>query len=286
MAKLFENFKIRKIFIAIFGVFAFFGNANAAYVNGISAIIDGEVITDYDIQKLVDGLNISVNEALNILIRQKLEDAQIKTMDINPSEIEINAAISQIGARSGFKDWSEFENALKNQGTNIDEFRAQIKKNIALEKLYSSITNRPNANITQDNALRFYQNNKSLFSRFESAEITQYSSKNSKDLENLQANKANNAIKANPQKISATNTDARLLELIASTKVGAFTPIIPQGGFYVIFKVNNKTGIYTPNFNEIQEEVAQAMIAQEKEAMVADYFNKLRINANIQIIKR
>ncbi|KAF0591242.1 MAG: putative chaperone (SurA domain) [Candidatus Campylobacter infans] len=285
MVKMFRNFKIYKILIAFFCVF-FLSSANAKYINGISAIIDGEIITDYDIQKLIDALKISPSQALNILIRQKLEDAQIKAMEINPSEIEINAQMSQIGARSGFKDWSEFEKALKNQGVNINDFRAQVKNNIALEKLYSNITNRPNANITQENARRFYQNNKSLFSRFINATITQYSSQNAQDLENLKAKKPNNALSAKAQKISATSTDARLVELVANTKIGDFTPIIPQGGFYVMFKINDKDGIYTPNFEDIEENVAQAMIAQEKEAMIEDYFNKLRVSANIQIIKR
>ena len=282
---MFRNFKIYKILIAFFCVF-FLSSANAKYINGISAIIDGEIITDYDIQKLIDALKISPSQALNILIRQKLEDAQIKAMEINPSEIEINAQMSQIGARSGFKDWSEFEKALKNQGVNINDFRAQVKNNIALEKLYSNITNRPNANITQENARRFYQNNKSLFSRFINATITQYSSQNAQDLENLKAKKPNNALSAKAQKISASSTDARLVELVANTKIGDFTPIIPQGGFYVMFKINDKDGIYTPNFEDIEENVAQAMIAQEKEAMIEDYFNKLRVSANIQIIKR
>lgn len=285
MVKMFRNFKIYEILIAFFCVF-FLSGANAKYINGISAIIDGEIITDYDIQKLIDALKISPSQALNILIRQKLEDAQIKAMEINPSEIEINAQMSQIGARSGFKDWSEFEKALKNQGVNINDFRAQVKNNIALEKLYSNITNRPNANITQENARRFYQNNKSLFSRFINATITQYSSQNAQDLENLKAKKPNNALSAKAQKISATSTDARLVELVANTKIGDFTPIIPQGGFYVMFKINDKDGIYTPNFEDIEENVAQAMIAQEKEAMIEDYFNKLRVSANIQIIKR
>lgn len=282
---MFRNFKIYKILIAFFCVF-FLSSANAKYINGISAIIDGEIITDYDIQKLIDALKISPSQALNILIRQKLEDAQIKAMEINPSEIEINAQMSQIGAHSGFKDWSEFEKALKNQGVNINDFRAQVKNNIALEKLYSNITNRPNANITQENARRFYQNNKSLFSRFINATITQYSSQNAQDLENLKAKKPNNALSAKAQKISATSTDARLVELVANTKIGDFTPIIQQGGFYVMFKINDKDGIYTPNFEDIEENVAQAMIAQEKEAMIEDYFNKLRVSANIQIIKR
>lgn len=282
---MFRNFKIYEILTALFCVF-FLSSANAKYINGISAIIDGEIITDYDIQKLIDTLKISPSQALNILIRQKLEDAQIKAMEINPSEIEINAQMSQIGARSGFKDWSEFEKALKNQGVNINDFRAQVKNNIALEKLYSNITNRPNANITQENARRFYQNNKSLFSRFINATITQYSSQNAQDLENLKAKKPNNALSAKAQKISATSTDARLVELVANTKIGDFTPIIPQGGFYVMFKINDKDGIYTPNFEDIEENVAQAMIAQEKEAMIEDYFNKLRVSANIQIIKR
>lgn len=282
---MFRNFKIYKILIVLFCVF-FLSSANAKYINGISAIIDGEIITDYDIQKLIDALKISPSQALNILIRQKLEDAQIKAMEINPSEIEINAQMSQIGAHSGFKDWSEFEKALKNQGVNINDFRAQVKNNIALEKLYSNITNRPNANITQENARRFYQNNKSLFSRFINATITQYSSQDAQDLENLKAKKPNNALSAKAQKISATSTDARLVELVANTKIGDFTPIIPQGGFYVMFKINDKDGIYTPNFEDIEENVAQAMIAQEKEAMIEDYFNKLRVSANIQIIKR
>ena len=53
-----------------------------------------------------------------------------------------------------------------------------------------------------------------------------------------------------------------------------------------MFRVNSKDGARTASFEEAQKEVVEAMVAQEREAMIADYFNKLRVKANIQIIKR
>ncbi len=53
-----------------------------------------------------------------------------------------------------------------------------------------------------------------------------------------------------------------------------------------MFYVYSKEGSYLPDFNSIEKEVVAAMASQEQEIAVADYFNKLRVKANIEIIKR
>ena len=286
MRKLLKSLKISGFFMAILCSFMLATSANGAYVNGLAAVIDGEPITDYDVEQLIKRLNVSPSEALNMLIREKLEDAQIKTMGISATDLEINQQMNAMAIRAGLKDWAQFEDALKAQGQNVAELRAGIKNNIAREKLYASIVSRPNDNITEDNARRFYQNNLSLFSRFQSARITKYSSNNPKALEDIRAGKNASAVSAKNATITPDNTDPRLIELISSTRIGDFTPIFPQDGFYIMFRVNSKDGARTASFEEAQKEVVEAMVAQEREAMIADYFNKLRVKANIQIIKR
>ena len=55
-----------------------FSPASAGTLDGVSVIINKEPITLYDVFKYSQRFNISKKESLDILVRQKLEDSEIK----------------------------------------------------------------------------------------------------------------------------------------------------------------------------------------------------------------
>ena len=57
-------------------------SANARYVGGLVAIVDNEPITTYELNSVMAKTNLDKNEALNLLIRDKIELAQIKRLNI------------------------------------------------------------------------------------------------------------------------------------------------------------------------------------------------------------
>ena len=57
-------------------------NIDARYVGGLVAIVDNEPITTYELNSVMAKTNLDKNEALNLLIRDKIELAQIKRLNI------------------------------------------------------------------------------------------------------------------------------------------------------------------------------------------------------------
>ena len=56
---------------------------SAATIEGVAIVINKEPITLYDVYKYSKRFNIEKKEALDILVRQKLEESEIKKLDIS-----------------------------------------------------------------------------------------------------------------------------------------------------------------------------------------------------------
>ena len=75
--------KLKLLTFVTLGAMLSLSSANAALVDGVSIIINKEPITLYDIHKYATRFNLSKKEALDILVRQKLEDSEIKKLAIS-----------------------------------------------------------------------------------------------------------------------------------------------------------------------------------------------------------
>lgn len=262
-------------------------SANAQYLNGIAATVNNEPITDYDVELVIKALKISPNEALNVLIREKLEDASIKELGINVPESELFARLTAIAQQNGYSDYASFVQVANSKGVDVAAIQDKAKKDLAKAKLYEYIVSQPNENINRENAMRFYEQNRGIFTRFSSAKVIKYTASSGARLEEL---KNINFIAAGTTSTNMTiypdRADPRVLNLIASTAEGDFTPIFNEGAGYATFKVIKKENPELVSFEEVEGSVATMMVEQEREALVADYFNKQRARANIEIIKR
>lgn len=261
---------------------------NSQYLGGLVAIVENEPITDYEISETMKNMNLNSTQALNILIREKLEDAQIKTLNINVTEYEVDQKISAIAEQNNLS-LGAFENILASKGVSFSDFKADMKRNLQKEKLYTSIINSPNNNINRDNAIRFYEANKQQFSQFETISVSKYTSRNKLILERVMSNPMGNHkdVSIENVELNANEIEPRLASVFINTQVGSWTPIFTAlNGEYSTFYVVEKKGSTIPSFETIEQEIIKAMVKQEQEVMVADYFNKLRIKANIQVIKR
>lgn len=273
---------MKKIFSSLVLLLAL--NAQAAYLNGLAATVNNEPITDYDVELVIKRMGVSPSDALNILIRDKLEDAQIKELGIVAPESAIMAELTQIAQQNGFSDFSSFASVSK--PANLEELRSQIKQRIEKQMLYDGIMNQPNDNITRENALRFYEQNQGIFTTFSSAKVTKYSSSSGSALERVRNGSLISGVTSTNETLYPQTTEPRVLNLIAATSEGGYSPIINEGGSYAMYFVRKKEDAKVASFEEIEGSVATMMVEQEREAVLADYFNKLRVKANVEIIKR
>ena len=275
---------MKKIFLSLALGLAI--STNGAYLNGVAATVNNEPITDYDVELVVKRMNITPNEALNVLIRDKLELSQIKELGLSASESEINEELSQIAKQNGYSDLASYAQVLSHKAGALSQLREQAKENLARAKLYDFIISQPNDNITRENAMRFYEQNRGMFTRFSLAKVTRYTAKSGATLERVKARGLASGVITTAMSIYPGSADNLVLNLIARANIGDFTPIVREGDSYVMYKVNSKENPQVVAFEEVEQNVAIMMAEQEKEALIADYFNKLRAKANIEIIKR
>ena len=273
--------------IALF-VLLLAASAQAEYLGGIAAIVENEPITDYQVEQVMAKTGANPTQALNALIRERFEDAQIKVLNISVSDYDVEHEFARVAENNGMSK-EAFEGALQADGLSADEFKAEIKKRMQREKLYQGILSSPNQNVNRENAIRFYNANKAAFAKFETANITKYESRDRTALESAIKDpmKAHQGVSVENATVRAAEIDPQLTYLLINTKSGSFTPIFgdAERGF-ISFFVAQKSGSYVPPFEAVEQEVAQAMMSQERDVMIADYFNKLRVKANIDIVKR
>lgn len=274
-----KNLIFTALFLAI--------SANARFVGGLVATVDNEPITTYELNTTMTKMNLNKEAALNLLIKDKLELAQIKKLNITASQLEIEQKIAQL-ASANKMSVETFKSVIKSRGTSETQMREDMEISIKKEKLYAGILNTPNQNITPQNAKRFYENNPGMFLQFDKVSLIRYTSNDPQAL-NLQAKdyKAKiNGVQKENLNLSSSEIAPGLVYIFNTTPNGEFTPILegPMGleRFYIVAK----SGSVLPPFEAVEQAVVNAMVAQEKEAAVMDYFNKLKVKANIKYIQK
>ena len=110
--------------------------ANASQIsNGIAVIIENEPITVNEVRKAVAQLQTNEANALNLLIRDRLETAQIKNLKIEASDYELNQRLQKIASESGMSA-SDLRSAVLSKGGDYSQFKDDVAKSIKQEKLY------------------------------------------------------------------------------------------------------------------------------------------------------
>ncbi|MBR8462279.1 peptidyl-prolyl cis-trans isomerase [Campylobacter sp. faydin G-24] len=258
---------------------------NAQMVNGIAAIVENEPITIFEIHKLSKQLNTNEVETLNLLIKDRLQQAQIKNLGISASIFEINERIERLAQQNGMTN-AQFRASVEAQGIKFADFRMDIEKAIVQEKLYQSILADANKNINENAARNYYETNISEFSVFSNADVVRYTAKSANELQ-AQIGKAgaNKGVTAQNLSLSSSNIDPRLNAVIANTPNGNYTQILRSQDGFDMFYVKSKSGQYTPSFEQVKDHVLNILYQREQESLINDYFDKLRAKAKIQILR-
>lgn len=265
-----------------------FSLASADYVNGIIATVENQPITNYELNTVMKKMNIDNQKALNLLIRERLEDAQIVALNIAVNGFEVESKIEQLAKANGM-DKATFKEALTSRGIDYNAFKQNVEKNLKKEKLYARILNNPSQNITLENAKKFYEANPGMFAQFDTINVARYSSNSRQNLETVVKSPMSMPSGVSIENLSLTykNLNPQLRYIFINSKDKTFTPIFQiAANEFEMFYIVSREGSYLPDFASVEQQVVNAMASQEQEIAVADYFNKLRVKANIEILKR
>ncbi|MCR4941332.1 MAG: peptidyl-prolyl cis-trans isomerase [Campylobacter sp.] len=256
-------------------------------VNAVAAIVENEPITLYEIEKVRQDLKISSAHAFDLLVRDRLEQSQIKALGISVSPFEINDRVENMAKKNGLTN-NEFRNQIEEKGIRFIDFKKDLEKSMLQEKLYKNIFAGVGKNINERNARTYYENNVGQFSTFESISVTVYSAKDGNLLMQQQQSGLDplKGVKTQVLKLNYENISQRLAVLLATTPERSFTRPLQGPNGYDMFYVNVKNGSRQPSFEEIKDEVMNMLFQAEQEKVATDYFDKLRAKAKINFLRQ
>lgn len=269
-----------RIFLLLFMIFAL---SYARQINAIALTVDQEIITEYEISKLMQEKKISKQEAINELIDDKLELAEIKKYKIFVNEFELenemnkmlmqsNSSLNQLKANLSKKD---FQKAKEN-------FKKQLEK----RRLYEALVSAYKVDTSEQGLRSYYDSNPDDFVIFTQISVEVLSSSEASELEKLKTNKRKAAsIQSENVILSPQNSDIRLLAFLSRLKPGEYTPIMQNNDIFMMYKVKNKEQAQTLPFDEIKSEITNLYASKQREEYLSDYFNKLRAKADVKYLR-
>ncbi len=119
-----------------FFVLAFLSSSavHAKLVDGIAAIINGDVITFSEVDERTSLAHQDRAHALADLVGERLLEADVRSLHLEVTPDELDRAVDEVRKENNL-DADRFEQALKSQGLTMERYRAQLSKQIARMKL-------------------------------------------------------------------------------------------------------------------------------------------------------
>ena len=277
---------LKKISFAAF--FLSFYMANASQIsNGIAVIIENEPITVNEVRKAAAQLQTSEANALNLLIRDRLETAQIKNLKIEASDYELNQRLQKIASESGMSV-SDLRSAVLSKGGDYAQFKDDVAKTIKQEKLYQSIFADAKINISENAARAYFEQNRDLFAHFADVSVTRYVAPSMQLLEAARHSSpmnTNHSVHMDVLDLKSEQIPPQLRTIFQQTPDGTFTQIFQTPEGFEMFYVASKKGQTMPEFDEVRDEAMNALYKLEQDRVIGEYFNKLLAKANVKHLR-
>ena len=263
-----------------------FSTLNAGTIDGVSIIINKEPITLYDVYKYSQRFNISKKEALDILVRQKLEDSEIKSQNITADSFEVDQYIENLATSNGLSQY-EFLNMIRSKNIDVSEYKEDLKSKIKRDKLYKKIVSTKMQQMGDSELQAYYTQNADEFSQAASFDVTVYTGADQENLKNIQKNPMSPAtnVELKDATLEASKIDPQLAMMLNKTATGNFSTIVKSGDAYVMFFVKNKNDVKTVSFADAKNYIYSRLADTNEKKSIDEYFEKLKASASINVIR-
>ncbi|MBD5168392.1 MAG: peptidyl-prolyl cis-trans isomerase [Helicobacter sp.] len=261
-------------------------------VNGIAFYVNDEPVTLYELYKTAQVAKISRDEALELLITQKIQDEEVARYHLSASELEIDEMFREIAARNRQSVESMREN-LQAQGVDLEYYRNDVKKRVLQKKLYAMIVSQ-NIELADESELQqYYEQHRSDFLIPTHIKIIRYGASSRELLEHLVSQSyplgsvppTPSGVLSAPEEIETARLNPQLTALLMEVPVGKFTPIFNIGGEFVAFWVLSKSGGVAMPFEESKQLIFGKIMREKEGRVLAEHFEKLRAAAKITILR-
>jgi len=260
--------------------------ANASTVDGISLIINKEPITLYDIHKYATRFNLSKKESLDILVRQKLEESEIKKLGLNADNFEVDQYIESLATSNAMNQY-DFLNMLRSKNVDINEYKEDLKSKLKRDKLYKKIVSTKLQQLNDDELQAYYAQNQGEFSQASAFDVTVYTSADQQALQNIAQSpmSAQSGVELKDAKFEADKLDPKLAMLLNKTAEGSFSTMVRSEQNFVMFFVKKKYDLKLVSFEEAKNYIYGKLAQGKEQKAIEEYFEKLKASANIQVVR-
>ncbi len=288
---------LRNILIFII-FFSFAICANAKILDKIVAIVNGEVITLYDLKKeikkasLSQGLNISLNnkevvkQFLSDMINKILFKEEADKLGIKVSKYEVDNQLEQIIKSSELTE-QEFETELKKQGLSIEEIRKSIEDNIKINKLISYMV-RSKVVVTEEDIKKYFEEHNMKLKQKEIANLILFQSNNKELLKKIVVSGEKFDAPRGVKTMDLGEVDVDALQqswkdALKGVKKGHLTPIFEVNSKYFRVYVKEIKIVNPLADDRTIQKIKNKIYAKKLKKRYVEYISKLRSKAVIEI---
>ena len=262
-------------------------SSQAQVLDAIAIDVEGEPITILEIQAVQQKMKMSKQAAVEALIKDRLEISALKKANIKIDPAAVQAKAQSIAEARNMTQ-SQMKNVLAQKGLTWDAYLSQLtnemkKERFFKEQIASTITP------PSDSELETYYNTHQA--QFSSApaqmSLVVYASKTSHDLKASIANpiKPIDGVQRKNILASSNEMSPELANLINTTASGHFTPIVNTGEIFVTYFVKSKGEQGQGGFESVKQAVMMQWMQEQHAQAGQDFFNKLKADANIRVIR-
>ncbi|WP_456485347.1 peptidylprolyl isomerase [Hydrogenimonas sp.] len=260
--------------------------ATAGLVDAISIVVDDQPITLYEIYKAQKQRGLTKQQAVEALIKERLKDEELKRLGIHIDDFDVNQEIERIAQKNGM-DSLKMRSILAERGTDWDAYKQQVKDRLLQERLYEQILSTKIQPPSDKTLKEYYRLHINEFSIPEAIRVIQYSAPTKEALERVMENPMAEVpgVTRQPQRLEAQRLNPQLFMMLTRTPKGSFTQILPVGGQFVTFFVQEFENPKPIPFEKVKQQVYAKWMEQKRKEAIESHFEKLRAAANVRVLR-
>ncbi|MBN2964488.1 peptidyl-prolyl cis-trans isomerase [Sulfurospirillum sp. T05] len=278
---------LKPLKLSLLAVVATCSLSYAGLVNAISVTVNSEPITLYEIHKAAGAKNISLREALDMLVQERLEDSQIKRLGISANAFEVQSRMEGIAAQNGISV-TELTAFIASRNMGLEAYKKELERAIKQEKLYQRIFANAIAPIDGAEVRRYYEANPEEFLQANTFQVIRYEAPNAEALERVIASPMSvvSGVTIKEETLQAGSLDGRTHYYLNQTNEGEFTPIATGNQGVAMYLVSKKSGFESVPFERARGAIENHLEEKRRQEAINNYFEKLKASADIVVLRR
>ena len=148
---------------------------SAAQINSVIANVNNEPITTYELRQMMAKTGGNYQKAMEALISEKLQNAEMKRLQILISPYEVEKQLNLI-AQNNKISLPELQKRVEKSGKSFATFKKEVETDMKLNRFYQAVLS--NIKITPEAVRAFYDANPQFFTKFNGVKAVRYVAKN------------------------------------------------------------------------------------------------------------